>query len=630
MAEDKPFLDKIENQSEFNSAIKKALDNQMHNFNASGTDWYYKVLKAVDFVANNTPDLKTENQYVSALKGVAKSVDDNTDAQNENTDSNNQNTDAQGEDSIIRVISDKYEVGTLQSFMESFTGLAVEITEVGEAAVNVAGRLEKDVKRIAGVHQEFYASVKQSFGGVNELGSRSANQLSATMLQSYDEFAKRASMTSADLADMGREYLTISGAGVGEFVEGVEDDLSILQLRYENQEDIFRVFIDTISDTAFTYGETISSSLGEYAEDLDLITGGLDISQAELQKIITRTIDRTGEVSIENLRNFNKFAQSAARASGKSAKLIASNMASIIGDVRNFGNVTDEEASRIGTALLEIGVKAETLGSLVGKFSSFDQAAAAVGNLTAAFGLNLDSMEMMMLANEDQEQFLLRMRSAFEEQGLEFREMNLAQQKLLADQLSISVEEAGRLFDFDKDITSIEDLKEAAGETDALEDMQTMVSEIATMVDKGKDLQEIIENNNSFALGSQFVSDIVEANNKIGLIRAAIGELQTAVQAKISLGVKDALDEASETTDNIVAKLEVFEKKSQQSAADEATINFNETQKSDIRETFRSSADTFIERVKERMNEVKFDNAVRQNDRENVAGLQNTSNLAGD
>ena len=151
-------------------------------------------------------------------------------------------------------------------------------------------------------------------------------------------------------------------------------------------------------------------------------------------------------------------------ATGKSAKIVADTMAAVISDVQNFGNVTDEEASRISGALLEIGIAADTLGKLVGKFANFDSAASAVGNLTAAFGLNLDAMEMMMLANEDQEQFLFRMRDAFEEQGLNFQEMSLAQQKLISSQIGLTVEEASRFFDFENQITSIDELKEATEE----------------------------------------------------------------------------------------------------------------------------------------------------------------------
>ena len=47
---------------------------------------------------------------------------------------------------------------------------------------------------------------------------------------------------------------------------------------------------------------------------------------------------------------------------------------------------------------------------MTNKFMNFDSAAQKMGDLSALFGIQMDAMEMTYLANEDQEEFLFRMR----------------------------------------------------------------------------------------------------------------------------------------------------------------------------------------------------------------------------
>ena len=63
------------------------------------------------------------------------------------------------------------------------------------------------------------------------------------------------------------------------------------------------------------------------------------------KNITSADIENLGAKFYDTLKEFNRFAQGVANATGKSAKIVADTMAAVVTDVQNFGNVTDEEAA---------------------------------------------------------------------------------------------------------------------------------------------------------------------------------------------------------------------------------------------------------------------------------------------
>lgn len=415
------------------------------------------------------------------------------------------------------------------------------------------------IDRIAKPHRQALAAIKESYGGVTMMGSKAANDMGTTLQGAYENFAAEYTKTNSELKAQNKDLLTLDEDfldGVPEALRGFENQVNASMLIFEDPKDAFRDYMDIVNQTARTYGAEIAENFKGHAQEIAVINKGLGLSSQQMQRIITRNIDRTGEANIDTLKEFNRFAQGVANATGKSAKMVADTMAAVISDVQNFGNVTDEEAARISGALLEIGIAADTLGKLVGKFANFDQAATAVGNLTAAFGLNLDAMEMMMLANEDQEQFLFRMRDAFEEQGLNFQDMSLAQQKLISSQMGLTIEESARLFDFENEITSMEELKSAAEDMSPEDAVRQLKSDIVNLVDKGGPaLEEALKRTKSFGLGGKFLSDVMDAQQSLGKTVGTLGVLEAKANIEINNKVIEGVKTSGEEADKIIEKL---------------------------------------------------------------------------
>ena len=452
---------------------------------------------------------------------------------------------------------------------ETFITQINRFAEGGSKAVLAFHKGYKGVKNLldelGGAHQEYFEYVQKSFGGTADLMKESSIGMSRDAIEAYENIGKSVLMTNEELRN--NPALRADAALFPQILpEGASEVLQNQANEYirivKDPADAATRFLELQKEFAFTYQEQFTSAFKQGTDmvELETIAQSLGAETDQIAKIISRSIDQTGEASIQNFREIVKFSMAAQEATGKSGKIIFENFADIKADVQNFGNVLDDEATRIAAQLAEVGIRADTLGKLINKFSDFDTAANSVGNLTAAFGLNVDAMEMMMLANTDQEEFLMTMRSQFEEQGLAFEDMNLAQQKLLASQLGIGVEEAARLFDFDQDITSLEDLK-AAQEDMPEEDAFKLLKESAlSFAQTGEDIQDKIDKTNSFGIGAKFATDTETLRRKFRDTETAIGTMgaraQQAITTELYGSIASGYDSASEKLDALKRKLE--------------------------------------------------------------------------
>lgn len=187
-------------------------------------------------------------------------------------------------------------------------------------------------------------------------------------------------------------------------------------------------------------GEVIS-------QELVLAGKAFGLRTDQLTTFISRSVERTGKANTDLLRESTAAAQAAGSAMGVHAKQLMPIMAEVMESTERFGNVGSAAAARISAQVLKLGIDFRQLDQVVGGFQGFESAASNVGKLTAAFGVNLDAMELMYQANEDQEQVLITLRESFEDAGIDIKNLSLAQKRLLSESLSgIGVENIDRIF----------------------------------------------------------------------------------------------------------------------------------------------------------------------------------------
>ena len=190
-----------------------------------------------------------------------------------------------------------------------------------------------------------------------------------------------------------------------------------------------------------------------------------NLDMDDVQNVVSRQISRTGKAGTDMLAEVAVFSKKLAKATGDSSKMISQNIVQIIDDTDKFGNVTVAQAARISVTLRQLGLGYEDLEGSVGKFLDFEGAADSVSKLTTVFGVQMDAMEMMTLANTDQEEFLRRMREDMLSTGKAVDQMTLAEKRLIKEVLGLQdIQSVERLLDPSAAITPMEDLTNVTNE----------------------------------------------------------------------------------------------------------------------------------------------------------------------
>lgn len=196
-------------------------------------------------------------------------------------------------------------------------------------------------------------------------------------------------------------------------------------------------------ETFNAIGSEIPALLEELNEvelaELTALRHNLKISEKDMGTLLRRQLAYTGEASSEIIGDIGKHADKMAAATGLSANALKAQIIDITADVQTFGNTGVDSASRMAAALQQVGLEVSDLKSMVDAFDSFDGAATKIGDLSSMFDIQLDAMEMTYLANEDQEEFLFRMREEMLNSGVDMENMSHARSKALADTMGLSV-----------------------------------------------------------------------------------------------------------------------------------------------------------------------------------------------
>ena len=385
--------------------------------------------------------------------------------------------------------------------------------------------------------------IQESFGGFRKANQEMSIGISQDLRDSYDSFATNITSTTDELVAMGKEkyVVEIDGADVNLLGEAFQDA------------DVFRDrFFGMIEAYGDTIGPALASGLKDSMEDIALFQENFGLSSQQLGDFIGIEVARTGEATTTMMDDLKKFSYGMSAQTGISAKLIAKDTVEIVSNVKQFGNVTVEEAARMSTALKQLGVEYSQLSGMVGAFQGFDTAAQKVGNLSAVFGIHLDAVEMMHLANTDQEAMMFKLRDAFDASGQSLDDMNIAQKNLLAEQAGFTDINQMEMF-FSGQVDSMEELQamseEAADEATAADAVEAFNKDLATLALQGVSAADKIDkakNDLVYSLNSlapevmDFRSNLMTG---IGFTADEVKSLATGAVQEVDK-VKDALVDA--------------------------------------------------------------------------------------
>ena len=150
---------------------------------------------------------------------------------------------------------------------------------------------------------------------------------------------------------------------------------------------------------------------------------------------------KTGETSTKILDNLVNHAHKIGNQVGIAMQDLLDDTTQIITNVGFFTKIGEGGATRLAASLRQVGLSIPSFESMTGAFRTFEGASNIMNELSAGFNIQVDSVEMMALANEDPEEFQRRIREEITSQAGDFESMSGTQQRLLANILKLPMTE---------------------------------------------------------------------------------------------------------------------------------------------------------------------------------------------
>ena len=218
------------------------------------------------------------------------------------------------------------------------------------------------------------------------------------------------------------------------------------------------------------------NNLGQAEQErIAILMERMTIDSQTMSTMLQRQYAFTGEASSGIFEDIATVTTSLAASTGAAAEDLKRDIIDIMEDVETFGNIGVDSAGRIAGALKQLGVDFQTFSNMTSQFMNFETAASKMGELSAMFGIQMDAMEMTYLANEDQEEFLFKLREDLLDAGVDVENMSKTRQRFLADQVGVSVTQ---LQTFMREGEMMADQEDMFGATEAAKDMDGLATAI--------------------------------------------------------------------------------------------------------------------------------------------------------
>jgi len=408
-------------------------------------------------------------------------------------------------------------------------------------------------------------------------------------------------------ADLGKETALSTGITINDIFSSVdeymEDFRHLIEVRGTENYAVFR------------------SSNENLARDMALTGKNLGYSAEQLETFISREVSLTGKATGTMLKEVNVFSKQVAQAVGASAPEIAGHLEQIISNTQRFGNVMPEEAAKISGQLYVMGLNFQELNATVGKFESFESAASAVGDLTSVFGMQLDAMELMKLANTDQGAFLTRLREGFVSTGRSLESYTRAEKLLIMQSTGLTTMGAvERLIDPRRAYDAAEAMDAMSGAIDpdqVKNDITEMVDNIVPITDAATRINKFVNEllligsadmSRSIATGTIQLSNLATSAAQLGATTMDAGAFIKKMQELVSVYKEGGLSEMMKPGTDLADKLLKTTSSGVADTLDEAA------------KTIRDAADTVL---REGEGIVNVGNDVASAIQETAAGLEN-------
>ncbi len=181
----------------------------------------------------------------------------------------------------------------------------------------------------------------------------------------------------------------------------------------------------------------LSKQFVQNAESIGAYYKGLGLTD-EAQKAVATRSHALGTAVTEELRQITNYSTQLSKAFGGtagSAKEISRDMGTLMADFKHFGGIAIKEIGQAVTYFRRLGVEVSKVMGVIERYDNFTDAAEGAAQLSQAFGLNVDALEMMKAQNPAER--VEQLRKAFFQAGRSVESMTRQERTLLAQQTGL-------------------------------------------------------------------------------------------------------------------------------------------------------------------------------------------------
>ena len=306
--------------------------------------------------------------------------------------------------------------------------------------------------------------VEAGLEGLLEIQDKAAIQNYRDLVRNYSGEIKK--ITSEQFLE--RDFSKIINEGDRTVIESYRNLQEQADQFFEYEGLEFKKVVELKAELLQNFGESSLNLFNQNTKELEneslRFSNSIGVTIESVSELIANSFAQTGEASSDVLMEITNNAKAMGKAVGMPLKRMAEAIIDIKKDMETFTDITTESAARMAGSLAQLGLSLQSFKGLVAGYRSFDQAADKMGEISAVFGVQMDTMEMMYLANENEEEFLNRFREQVLDQGIDVASMSKTRQRALAEQLGMSIKEMKMFMDTGTRMTSQAEKEMATGE----------------------------------------------------------------------------------------------------------------------------------------------------------------------
>lgn len=206
---------------------------------------------------------------------------------------------------------------------------------------------------------------------------------------------------------------------------------------------VWRIFgnlaerLKTIAEYAKNIGPLFAVLAGQFMKNSEAVGAyfkGLGLTE-EGQRAVSSRAFALGEDITEVTRQLANYSVQLADQFGISAKEVSRDVGNMMNDFENFGGMAPQVLTQISVYARRLGVEVKGLLGVIGQFDNFEGAARSAAQLTQAFGLQLDALELLKAQDPAERTEMLR--KSFFAAGRSIENMTRQERALLQQQTGL-------------------------------------------------------------------------------------------------------------------------------------------------------------------------------------------------